>query len=441
VRADDANDPAFPGLHGRPERGWINDPNGLSFIDGRYHVFFQCNPSSARHAAIKWGHASSTDLVRWQQEPIALHNRPGELDEFGCWTGCVVDDEGVPTAVYSGVLDDDGSSRVLLARSDRAMRVWHQDHTPAAGMPNDPAITQTRDPFVFEFEGHRYGLQGAGSRRGKPHVLIYSCDDLSSWHLLGPFLTADDPLAAALTSANVWECPNLVQLDDRWVLLISLWRQVDGEVVLDQVRYLLGDLSMGDGRPVFHPKSSGKLDTGPCFYAPQVLAGSGRALLWAWAREWGRSQAEIDASGWAGTLTFPRELALVGDVLTSRPAAELTALRGEPLDVTPGLPFAATSFEIQSEAGAPTMTLHLVKGSHEETVAVWTPCRDPVSQPTILVDGSIIEIFDGGPTTHTTRAYPTTSPARWVLRCPDSSVEVQGWRLHQPSLESIRGGC
>ena len=120
-------DPAFPRLHGRPDRGWVNDPNGCSYIDGRYHVYFQYNPAAPVHAGIKWGHASSADLAHWRQEPIALVNRPGELDAYGCWSGCVVDDAGVPTAVYSAVADDTHRTSVLLARSDREMRVWQQD--------------------------------------------------------------------------------------------------------------------------------------------------------------------------------------------------------------------------------------------------------------------------------------------------------------------------
>src|SRR3954471_10125036 len=79
-------DPAFPRLHGRPDRGWVNDPNGCAHVDGRWHVFFQHNPAGPLHDAICWGHISSTDLVRWREEPIALVPRPGELDRFGCWS-------------------------------------------------------------------------------------------------------------------------------------------------------------------------------------------------------------------------------------------------------------------------------------------------------------------------------------------------------------------
>ena len=96
-------DPTFPALHIRPPRGWVNDPNGVALVDGTYHVFFQYNPDSPLHDAIRWGHVSSPDLLRWQPEPLALSPRPDGPDRHGCWTGCVVDDAGVPTAVYSSV--------------------------------------------------------------------------------------------------------------------------------------------------------------------------------------------------------------------------------------------------------------------------------------------------------------------------------------------------
>ncbi|MDD0859777.1 hypothetical protein NHF46_22945 [Arthrobacter alpinus] len=67
------SDPAFPALHGRPDQGWINDPNGCIYVDGTYHVFFQLNPDAPIHGNIHWGHATSTDLVRWTQQPIALY--------------------------------------------------------------------------------------------------------------------------------------------------------------------------------------------------------------------------------------------------------------------------------------------------------------------------------------------------------------------------------
>ena len=416
-------DPSFPALHGRPPQGWVNDPNGCSYIDGRYHVFFQHNPDAPVHASIKWGHASSTDLVTWRQEPIALVNRPGELDEYGCWTGCVVDDDGTPTAVYSAVADATRRAEVLLARSDRGMRAWRQGHKSAAGRPDDPAITDVRDPFVFTMDGRRYAIQGAGHRQGSGRILGYDCDDLTSWTYLGPVLTSADPVAADLASGNVWECPNLVRFGERWVLIFSQLCHLGDALTFDGVRYLVGDLSTGPDGLRFAPTAGGAVDLGPSFYAPQVLCRPDRILIWGWSPEGAaRSPAEVAAAGWAGTPTFCRELLLDGDRLVSRPVPELAALRREPLTVVAGEAIGATAFDIEIAAG--TATLSLVDGQRSTPVAsIQAPAR-------ILVDGSLVEIFGDGRAPHTARAYPTTT-SEWVLRL-DRPTSLAAWRLGLP---------
>jgi beta-fructofuranosidase len=407
-------DPAFPRLHGRPDRGWVNDPNGCSFVDGRYHVFFQYNPASPLHDAICWGHMSSADLVRWRQEPVALAPRAGELDQYGCWSGCVLDDRGIPTAAYSGVADAGARSVVLLARSDREMRTWQQGRAPVAPMPNHPAISHARDPFVFEFDGHRYAVQGAGhtDRPGAACVLVYDCDDLASWSALGPLVSIDDPIAADVAPAYIWECPNLVPFGGRWVLIVSLWSSVAGRHVLGGVRYLLGDLTVGPAGPRFTATAGGSLDDGACFYAPQVLRHHGRTLLWGWAQEHGRSEADINAAGWAGTLTFCRELSLDDGALVSRPAPELDRLRRHELPVTSGHPITDPAFEIQVGPAAGTATLWLLDGRDEQLVAEIHPSKLPAR---ILVDGSLVEIFTTSAVPCTARAYPTAASA-WTIR-------------------------
>ena len=102
---DDAVDLARPRLHIMPPSGWLNDPNGVSRVDDRYHVFYQHNPDGPTHGNVHWGHVSSADLLRWTDEPIALAPVPGSPNRGGCWSGCVVDDDGVPTAVYTAVPD------------------------------------------------------------------------------------------------------------------------------------------------------------------------------------------------------------------------------------------------------------------------------------------------------------------------------------------------
>jgi beta-fructofuranosidase len=281
-------DPAFPALHIRPARGWLNDPNGLCRIDGRYHVFFQYNPHAPVHGNVHWGHVSSNDLLHWTEHEIALAPRPAGIDAAGCWSGCVVDDGGVPTAVYTANPDHAGNATVGLARSDRTLETWIQADESVVPAPADPAIADVRDPFVFTFEGHRYAVQGAGKAGGRPQLLLWRCDDLDHWDALGPLLTVDDAVAAEVAPADIWECPNLAEVDGHWVVLLSVWRWVDGTHLLDGVRYLLGDLvSEGDGLR-FTATSGGRLDDGPAFYAPQLMNVDGRTLLWGWSWELGR---------------------------------------------------------------------------------------------------------------------------------------------------------
>ena len=90
-----------PLFHFLPPANWINDPNGLIYRKGVYHLFYQHNPLAPDGGLMVWGHASSQDLVHWEHLPIAI--KPDSLhDQSGCWTGCAVDVDGVPTLIYTG---------------------------------------------------------------------------------------------------------------------------------------------------------------------------------------------------------------------------------------------------------------------------------------------------------------------------------------------------
>ena len=413
-----AVDPDRPRLHIHPDHGWLNDPNGLCRIDGTYHVFYQHNPAAPVHDDIHWAHVSSPDLLHWTTQPLALTPRLEGPDSGGCWSGCIVDDGGVPTAVYTGVKSGSRDAGLTLARSDRTLRDWAVEPEWRVATPDDPAISDLRDPFVFWFEGHRYAIQGAGHQTGSPQLLAYACDDLDRWTPLGPLLTADDPIAATVAPANIWECPNLFQLGGRWVLLVSLWRSVNGIHQLSGVRYLIGDLTarLGGGLR-FAPTSGGELDTGPTFYAPQVLVEPDRVLLWGWAWEGAdRTAEEIAAAGWSGTLTSPRELLLSEGAVTCRPAAELTGLRRETINYQAGTPLAHTAYEVNALEG---LQLRLVDATGRARLVAET--SGPVR---LLVDGSLVEVYGPGPS-FTTRAYPRTRD-QWVI---DSTGPVHVWRL------------
>ena len=92
-----------PRYHFLPPANWLNDPNGLIQWRGRYHTFYQYNPNGPFHGTIHWGHAISDDSVHWEHLPIALAPTPGGPDADGCWSGCAVDHDGVPTLIYTGL--------------------------------------------------------------------------------------------------------------------------------------------------------------------------------------------------------------------------------------------------------------------------------------------------------------------------------------------------
>src|SRR5258708_36397603 len=97
----------------------MNDPNGPIFWKGKYHLFYQYNPNGPFWGSIHWGHAVSSDLLHWEHLPIALAPTPGTADADGCWSGCAVNDHGVPTLVYSG--DQAGQQPVCPAISHHNM--------------------------------------------------------------------------------------------------------------------------------------------------------------------------------------------------------------------------------------------------------------------------------------------------------------------------------
>ncbi|MHC6594087.1 glycoside hydrolase family 32 protein [Arthrobacter sp. C152] len=445
-------DPAFPRFHPRPAHGWINDPNGISFINGRYHVFFQYNPDSARHHKIAWGHVSSADLVRWEEHPVALRPQDGGPDEYGCWTGVVTDDGGVPTAAYSGVRGDGGHSQVVIARGSDDLVHWEQTGHVAARMPDDGLVTAVRDPFIFRFKGRRYAMQGAGLATGHAALLLYTVDDLADWKYQGIWLSTENPVAAGFTPAEIWECPQLVQVPDdgaagerdgsgTWLMMFSLWLSGDAHEHANGVGHLIGSMAEdpATGLPVFTPRSGGKSDLGRDFYAPQVVSLEDRALLWGWANEGpgrdgrrGRSQDQIDAAGWAGVLTFPRELTVVDGALAVSPAPEISAYRGElrasrASGTVPVPEFAEAVVRAGAEGGAVELVLVGDGGSQ----VVFSGTVQPGEELRVFVDASLVEVYRAASVATTLRAYPAAGE-EWQLRLP-AGADADVWELARPA--------
>ncbi|WP_340375463.1 glycoside hydrolase family 32 protein [Streptomyces sp. SS7] len=320
-------DPYRPVAHLRPPRNWINDPNGLVFHDGHYHVFYQYNPSGATHANMHWGHFRSPDLLSWEPLPVALSPAPGGVDADGCFSGNAVSDGDRLVAFYSAnrwdrspqhqpvttAASHDGG-RTFTPRGDLAIPTWPED------------CTMYRDPYVWR-DGERWRmLVGAALADGRGAALLYESADLETWTYRGPFAgRGQTPVGGTgLHTGEGWECPQYLppRPGHPGALIFSAWNDHDGDRC---VTALIGE-EHGDafeaGPPVL-------VDHGPDCYAPALLrAPGGRWLLWGWSAE-AREESWAVADGWAGTLTLPREISVGADgTLHQRPAAELLALRG-----------------------------------------------------------------------------------------------------------------
>jgi beta-fructofuranosidase len=314
-----------------------------------------------------------------------------------------------------------------------------------AGPPTDPTVVDVRDPFLVTIGGRRYAIQGGGrADRSAPLVPLWAVDRLDDWRPLGFLVADDDPATLALAPAQLWECPQLVRLpaarsdgsagddggeDDggsapssspgTWVLLVSRWADGRG---LDEYAVVGDVVARGDGLR-FVGRAGGPLDEGPLLYAAQAVPDGERVLVWAWAPEPAdRTPDEVAATGWAGTLTFPRELTVAGDRVLSAPARELTGLRAARLPTRDGqrAVLDEPAWEVVAR-GEVRVELLGPSGARE----VWRSAG-PARDVRVLVDGSLLEAFaDGRVATH--RVYPGPDEV-WQVHGDD----VTAWRLAVP---------
>jgi len=306
-----------PRIHLTPPAGWMNDPHGLAIHDGRLHVFYQYEPDAPRWGRMRWGHASTRDLINWDHLPIAIEPGPGGPDALGCWSGCLVQDgAGVPTIFYTGVRLAAGVRRASIrtATGTPDLATWSKQSTPViASSPRGIPQDMFRDPFVWPTDQGWAMLVGAGTQLGRGVVLLYRSRDLRRWTLIGPFLTTEDLVTACpdLDVAEIdsvcWECPQLLRFENRACLIVSV---VDRSPIVRPAHVVAVTGRIAGDR--FVPSRAERLGLGPDFYAPASLAlADGRALLIGWIPE--DPPAAGEERAWAGAMTLPRAVTLDPD--------------------------------------------------------------------------------------------------------------------------------
>lgn len=299
-----------PAFHFTAGEGWINDPLGVTWKDGQYHLFYQYVPGRTTWASnCHWGHATSPDMIAWTEQGVAV--APGDGDD-GVWSGSIVTDtEGAATMFYTSVTEPDlGIGTVRSATPDNDS--W-DSWTKGGKLMTAPdlGVVAYRDPFVFRDGGQWRMLVGAGLEGGTAAAVSYSSTDLSQWTLDGIAAQRSGTATDPVWTGTMWECPQLFEIDGSHVLVTSIWE----DDVLHYVAYGVG--SYADGK--FTARSWGQLSYGKSYYAPSFFRDkNGSPSLIFWVRGVISSNEQ-----WASALSVPHTLTLDGDTLVATPHADL----------------------------------------------------------------------------------------------------------------------
>lgn len=332
-------DPTRPEYHFHAISQWMDDPNGIIYYKGYYHMMYSWNPNTSEHRAgmvyktahrvwdphhedwtggiTVWGHARSKDMVHWEHLPIALYPIIDKGEHFIWFGTAAINDNGIPVSVYTSVGPDkrpeDTADQWLWFGDDDLLK-W----TPAKENPilnydlhGEENLAEWRDPFILRHDGRGYLILGAkriGKEKKDAVIVLYEAvnREYTEWKYRGVIFSLDDETVPSC------ECPNLVKIQDKWVILVSPHGPVE---------YYVGDMDFEHAK--FTVESKGFVDFSKNFYATNVLEDDkGRRIMW------GAVEGFCNTKGWNGCVSLPRQLMLSTDGhLLQQPVEELKMLR------------------------------------------------------------------------------------------------------------------
>ena len=331
-------DPHRPQFHFTPVSGWMNDPNGMVYLDGEYHLFYQHNPDSTIWGPMHWGHAISKDLIHWEQMPIALY--PDSLGTI--FSGSAVVDEmntsGLGSPEHPAMVAiftyhsterekagyNDFQNQGIAYSADKG-RTWKKyERNPII---RNPGKRDFRDPKVF---WHTPSAQWVLVLAAYDHVEFYASKNLKEWKHLSDFGFFPGE------QGRGWECPDFFELkisgsiEKKWVLLVSVnpgaYNGGSG------TQYFIGQF---DGKGFqSDPGQTLWIDYGKDNYAgvtwSNVPKSDERRLFMGWMSNWQYANV-VPTEVWRSAMTIPRELSLIntdnGIRLASWPVTEIKSLK------------------------------------------------------------------------------------------------------------------
>jgi fructan beta-fructosidase len=364
-----------PQFHFTPEKNWINDPNGLVFYEGEYHLFYQYNPFGTRWGHMSWGHAVSRDMINWEHLPIALEEYldPTTNDSTMIFSGTAVVDHNNSSglcegkdcmiAIYTSNLHKDNQGlrqHQSLAYSNDKGRTWKRyDKNPVL----DIQRKDFRDPKVFWYEPQQKWVM-ALVVPDLFTVQLYESKNLLKWDLMSEFGKVGDTL-------RIWECPDLYELPiegqpgkTQWVLSLSGGHPAGPTFV--GMQYFVGDF---DGK-IFKSEQTSPLylEHGKDYYAGIVFNNvTDRTIMLGWINNWTYAN-QIPTETWRGAFSIPRELKLAetseGLRLSQYPIVEFNTLSEAEVGELNSLTTNSFELELEIPDGG---GIHLFKSDTEQT--------------------------------------------------------------------------
>lgn len=316
--------------HFMAQTGWINDPNGLIYFNGKYHFFYQFNPYGGFWDSMHWGHAISDDMLNWEHLPVAI--APSETyDDYqkgGCFSGSAIEHDGKLFLMYTGCANNGkGSEQVqCIAYSDDGISFEKYEDNPVITAPKGFSKDSFRDPKVWKHEDMFYMVLGA-SKDNYGMALLYRSEDMYNWSFFNILAESRGKLG------YMWECPDFYKLGDRYVLTFSPMGVGDHTSV-----YLVGDFDYKTGK--FDYNVIKEIDWGFDYYAPQsFVAPDGRRIMVGWSNEWDwmpnwKDWGPTFKEGWCGHFNIPLEVSLLeNDTLKFTPIKEIENIRHDALRI------------------------------------------------------------------------------------------------------------
>ncbi len=357
-----------PLLHLTPRIGWMNDPNGFSFYDDTYHLFYQYHPYGTDWGPMHWGHARSKDLLHWEFLPAALAPDQ-EYDRFGCFSGSAAAlPDGRQLLMYTGVRQkprEDGRMQDVqtqcLAIGDG---IYYEklDTNPVLDqkdLPEGASPADFRDPKIWQAnDGSFRCLTGNRPADGSGQLLLFHSTDGLDWHFSKVFFENKCRYGKML------ECPDFFELDGKAVLLVSPQDTLPDGKELPGGHAAIALLGRYDAETdAFTEETMQGLDFGLDFYAPQsVQTPDGRRVLIGWLQNWDSCghRREDRENKWFGQMSIPREISLQDGRLCQWPIRELESCRSRHISFQGKRILEETSFEgVSGRVADLSLVLHL----------------------------------------------------------------------------------